>query len=53
MVGNYIDFGALENVNEGELKAQLDEAININIDSKLLDVLKRFGQCEKAGLFYR
>lgn len=29
MVGNYIDFGALENVNESELKAQLDEAINI------------------------
>ena len=28
------------NVNEGELKAQLDEAININIDSKLLDVFK-------------
>lgn len=40
MVGNYIDFGALENVNEGELKAQLDEAININIDSKMLDVFK-------------
>lgn len=40
MVGNYIDFGALENVNESELKAQLDEAININIDSKLLDVFK-------------
>ena len=40
MVGNYINFGALENVNEGELKAQLDEAININIDSKLLDVFK-------------
>ena len=40
MVGNYIDFGALENVNEDELKAQLDEAININIDSKLLDVFK-------------
>ena len=40
MVGNYIDFGALENVNESELKAQLDEAININIDSKMLDVFK-------------
>lgn len=40
MVGNYIDFGALENVNEDELKAQLDEVININIDSKLLDVFK-------------
>ena len=31
MVGNYIDFGALENVNE---------AVNITIDSKLLDVFK-------------
>ena len=40
MVGSYIDFGALENVNESELKAQLDEAININIDSKMLDVFK-------------
>ena len=40
MVGNYIDFEALENVNKSELKAQLDEAININIDSKLLDVFK-------------
>ena len=40
MVGNYIDFGALENVNEGELKVQLDEAVNITIDSKLLDVFK-------------
>ena len=40
MVGNYIDIGALENVNEGELKVQLDEAVNITIDSKLLDVFK-------------
>ena len=40
MVGNYIDFGALENVNEGELNVQLDEAVNITIDSKLLDVFK-------------
>ena len=36
MVGNYIDFGALENVNDIELKDKLDEAVNIPIDSKLL-----------------
>ncbi len=41
MVGNYIDFGALENVNEIELKDKLDEAVNINIDSKLLDVFRK------------
>ena len=38
MVGNYIDFGALENVNEIELKDKLDEAVNIHIDSNLLAV---------------
>ena len=53
MVGNYIDFGALENVNEGELKVQLDEAVNITIDSKLLDVFKkRFGQCKNGWFIY-
>lgn len=36
MVGNYIDFGALANVNEVELKEKLDEAVNIKIDAKLL-----------------
>ena len=36
MVGNYIDFGALENVNDIELKDKLDEAVNIQIDSNLL-----------------
>ena len=40
MVGNYIDFGALENVNDIELKDKLDEAVNINIDSKLLAIFK-------------
>lgn len=53
MVGNYIDFGALENVNEGELKAQLDEAININIDSKLLDVLKTIWSMRKGWFILR
>ena len=38
MVGNYIDFGALENVKEIELKDKLDEAVNIHIDSNLLAV---------------
>lgn len=38
MVGNYIDFGALENVNEIELKEKLDKAVNINVDTTLLDV---------------
>ena len=52
MVGNYIDFGALENVNEGELKAQLDEAININIDSKLLDVFKNDFQMYQLYFLY-
>lgn len=37
MVGNYIDFGALENVNECELKEKLDEAVNIQIDSLMLE----------------
>ena len=41
MVGNYIDFGALENVNEAELKDKLDEALNITIDSELLAVFKK------------
>ena len=36
MVGNYIDFGAFENVNDIELKDKLDEAVNIQIDSNLL-----------------
>ena len=38
MVGNYIDFGALENVNERELKEKLDEAVNIQIDALMLEV---------------
>ena len=37
MVGNYIDFGALENVNERELKEKLDEAVNIQIDALMLE----------------
>lgn len=37
MVGNYIDFGALENVNERELKEKLDEAVNIQIDSLMME----------------
>lgn len=37
MVGNYIDFGALENVNERELKEKLDGAVNIQIDALMLE----------------
>lgn len=37
MVGNYIDFGALENVNENELKKQLDGAASIPVDTEILE----------------
>ena len=37
MVGNYIDFGALENVNEDELKNQLDGAASIPVDTEILE----------------
>lgn len=40
MVGNYIDFGALENVNERELKEKLDEAVNIHLDAQMLDTFQ-------------
>ena len=40
MVGNYIDFGALENVNEQELKEKLDEAVNIHLDAQMLDTFQ-------------
>lgn len=37
MVGNYIDFGALNNVNEKDLKDQLDKAMNIPIEPDILE----------------
>ena len=40
MVGNYIDFVALENVNEQELKEKLDEAVNIHLDAQMLDTFQ-------------
>ena len=40
MVGNYIDCGALENVNEQELKEKLDEAVNIHLDAQMLDTFQ-------------
>ena len=40
MVGNYIDFGALEKVNEQELKEKLDEAVNIHLDAQMLDTFQ-------------
>ena len=39
MAGNYIDFGAMESVDENVLQAQLDQAADIMIDE---DVLERF-----------
>ncbi len=37
MVGNYIDFGAMENVDESVLRMQLDQAANIAIDEGVLN----------------
>ena len=42
MVGNYIDFGALENVNEQELKEKLDEAVNIHLVLKCWILFRRY-----------
>ncbi|MEE0968990.1 MAG: ARMT1-like domain-containing protein [Clostridia bacterium] len=33
LLGNYIDFGAMDNVDEGKLSTLIDEAENINIDT--------------------
>lgn len=41
MVGNYIDFGALENVNEEELKKQLDAAEEIPVDPEILECFRK------------
>ena len=41
MVGNFIDFGVMENVDENDLRAQLDQAPGIAIDP---DVLESFRQ---------
>lgn len=41
MVGNYIDFGALENVNEEELKKQLDTAEDISVDPEILEGFRK------------
>ena len=40
MVGNYIDFGASESVDENVLRAQLDEAASVNIDPDMLDCFR-------------
>ncbi len=41
MVGNYIDFGAMENVDENELRTQLDQAAKIAIDAEVLDSFRK------------
>ncbi len=37
MVGNYIDFGAMESVDENELRVQVDQAADIVIDARVLN----------------
>lgn len=41
MAGNYIDFGALESVDENELRTQLDQAAEIVIDAGVLDSFRK------------
>lgn len=41
MAGNYIDFGALKNVDENELRNQLDQAAEIAIDAAVLDSFRK------------
>ncbi len=41
MMGNYIDFGAVENVDETELQRLLQRAKDIPIDRKELELLKK------------
>ncbi len=41
MVGNYIDFGAMESVDENVLRAQLDQAADIAIDADVLDLFRK------------
>ena len=41
MVGNYIDFGAMESVDEDVLKTQLDKVADVVIDKGVLDSFRR------------
>lgn len=41
MAGNYIDFGAMESVDENELRVQLDQAADIAIDPGVLDSFRK------------
>lgn len=41
MAGNYIDFGALKNVDEKELRSQLDQAAEISIDAGVFDSFRK------------
>ncbi len=41
MAGNYIDFGALKNVDENELRNQLDQAAEISIDAGVIDSFRK------------
>ena len=41
MVGNYIDFSALGDVNEGELRRKLDAVGGMHVDASALEALRR------------
>ncbi len=41
MAGNYIDFGALKNVDENDLRNQLDQAAEISIDAGVIDSFRK------------
>lgn len=41
MVGNYIDFGAMESVDENELRTQLDQAEEISVDADVLESFRK------------
>lgn len=41
MAGNYIDFGAMDSVDENQLKVQLDQAAGIVINADVLDSFRK------------
>ena len=41
MAGNYIDFGAMDSVDENQLKVQLDQAAGIVINTDVLDSFRK------------
>ncbi len=41
MVGNYIDFGAMESVDENVLRSQLDQAADIAVNADVMDSFRK------------